>query len=206
MRRSVRVSSSGSGSGSAGRSGTNSGGGGGGSGGSSNASSGSSSSSDHSSSSSSSSSGSSTGSVVAIGSANDTMVSHGQAASPFSEPIYQQHCNCIGAPSPPVMPQPSDSSCSMFTVLSCLLGTQGLKEEAITFYNQAADLFATENATSEANKCKLKVAEFSAELERYDQAVALYEEVGWGRWVLCLWYRGCGIGRYRGWSTGLQLI
>jgi alpha-soluble NSF attachment protein len=54
---------------------------------------------------------------------------------------------------------------------------QGLKDEAIAFYTQAADLFATENSTSDANKCRLKIAEFSAELDRFDKAVELYEEV-----------------------------
>lgn len=44
---------------------------------------------------------------------------------------------------------------------------QGLKEEALQFYAQAADLFATENATSDANKARIKVAELSAELDRY---------------------------------------
>jgi len=61
---------------------------------------------------------------------------------------------------------------------------QGLKEESITFYSQAADLFATENSSSEANKCRLKIAEFSAELEHYSKAVEVYEEVrgsrSWG--------------------------
>ncbi|KAI8468366.1 MAG: TPR-like protein [Monoraphidium minutum] len=54
---------------------------------------------------------------------------------------------------------------------------QGLKEEAITFYNQAADLFATENSSSEANKCRLKVAEFSAEVDRFADAAEIYEDV-----------------------------
>jgi alpha-soluble NSF attachment protein len=44
---------------------------------------------------------------------------------------------------------------------------QGLKEEALQFYLQAADLFATENATSDANKARIKVAELSAEMDRY---------------------------------------
>lgn len=43
----------------------------------------------------------------------------------------------------------------------------GAKEEAIQFYSQAADLFATENAMSDANKARIKVAELSAELDRY---------------------------------------
>lgn len=54
---------------------------------------------------------------------------------------------------------------------------QGLKAEALAFYAQAADLFATENSSSEANKCRLKVAEFSAELERYADAAEIYEDV-----------------------------
>eukprot|EP00877_Chromochloris_zofingiensis_P013287 jgi/Chrzof1/8211/Cz03g01200.t1 len=54
---------------------------------------------------------------------------------------------------------------------------QGAKAEAIEFYLQASDLFATENSTSDANKCKLKVAEFSAELDNYQKAVEIYEEV-----------------------------
>lgn len=38
-----------------------------------------------------------------------------------------------------------------------VLEKEGNKEECILFYEQAADLFATENSTSEANKCNLKV-------------------------------------------------
>jgi alpha-soluble NSF attachment protein len=53
----------------------------------------------------------------------------------------------------------------------------GAKEEAMQFYTQAADLFQTENSTSDANKCRLKVAEFSAELEKYQEAVEIYEDV-----------------------------
>lgn len=101
---------------------------------------------------------------------------------------------------------------------------QGLKEEAMQFYTQAADLFATENSTSEATKCTIKVcwgcaarkgggggargvpallmttgasmppasvcchcahgcrrhhaqvAEFAAELDRFEEAVGIYEE------------------------------
>jgi alpha-soluble NSF attachment protein len=54
---------------------------------------------------------------------------------------------------------------------------QGLKEECLTFYSQAADLFSTENATSDSNKCRLKIAEFSAELERYQKAMEIYEDI-----------------------------
>lgn len=53
---------------------------------------------------------------------------------------------------------------------------QNLKAEAIAFYEQAADLFETEGSTSEATKCRLKIAEFSAEMGQYPRAVELYEE------------------------------
>lgn len=53
----------------------------------------------------------------------------------------------------------------------------GQKEEALAFYSQAADLFATESSTSDANKARLKVAELSAELERYADAEAIYVDV-----------------------------
>ncbi|PNH05536.1 Alpha-soluble NSF attachment protein 2 [Tetrabaena socialis] len=52
----------------------------------------------------------------------------------------------------------------------------GQKEEAIQFYNQAADLFEMEGSNSDATKCKLKVAEFSAEMGRYSKAVELFED------------------------------
>jgi alpha-soluble NSF attachment protein len=54
----------------------------------------------------------------------------------------------------------------------------GLKEEAIEFFTQAGDLYAGEEQPSEANKCKLRVAALSAEVERYAPAAAIFEEVG----------------------------
>ncbi|KAK9903527.1 hypothetical protein WJX75_008075 [Coccomyxa subellipsoidea] len=57
------------------------------------------------------------------------------------------------------------------------LEKRGMKDEAIEFYTQAADLFAGEEQTSEANKCRLKVAQFSAELENYQPAIQIYEDV-----------------------------
>lgn len=51
------------------------------------------------------------------------------------------------------------------------------KEESLMFYEQAADLFATDNSTAEANKCLLKVAQFSAETESYVKAIDIYEKV-----------------------------
>ncbi len=50
-------------------------------------------------------------------------------------------------------------------------------EECILFYEQAADLFATDNSTAEVNKCNLKIAQHSALLERYGVARELYEKV-----------------------------
>ncbi|KAJ9516737.1 hypothetical protein QJQ45_027142 [Haematococcus lacustris] len=52
----------------------------------------------------------------------------------------------------------------------------GPKAESITFYEQAADLFETEGSTSEATKCRLKIAEFSAEAGQYGKAVQIYED------------------------------
>lgn len=40
----------------------------------------------------------------------------------------------------------------------------GQKPESLKFYAQAADLFETEGSNSDATKCKLKIAEVSAEL------------------------------------------
>mmetsp|Transcript_32473 Transcript_32473/g.58974 ORF Transcript_32473/g.58974 Transcript_32473/m.58974 type:complete len:301 (-) Transcript_32473:622-1524(-) len=53
---------------------------------------------------------------------------------------------------------------------------QGLKEEAIQFYIQASDLFETENSNAEASKCKLKVAEFYADLGQFKKSAELFEE------------------------------
>lgn len=56
-----------------------------------------------------------------------------------------------------------------------VLEKEGSKEESLTFYEQAGDLFSTENSTAEATKCFLKVAHTSAELERYERAVGIFE-------------------------------
>lgn len=50
-------------------------------------------------------------------------------------------------------------------------------EEAIENYRQAADYFSGENQTSSANNMLLKVAQFSAQLERYPEAMDIYEDV-----------------------------
>jgi len=50
-------------------------------------------------------------------------------------------------------------------------------QEALENYRQAADYFAGENQTSSANPMLLKVAQFSAQLERYPAAIEIYEKV-----------------------------
>ena len=52
-----------------------------------------------------------------------------------------------------------------------------LPEDALSFYEKAADLFETENQASETNKCKLKMASMHAELGRELKAVSLFEDV-----------------------------
>ena len=42
---------------------------------------------------------------------------------------------------------------------------------------QAAELFEVENSSSEANKCRLKIAQFSADLERFPVAVEIFENI-----------------------------
>ena len=49
-----------------------------------------------------------------------------------------------------------------------------LPEDALSFYEKAADLFETENQASETNKCKLKMASMHAELGRELKAVSLF--------------------------------
>lgn len=51
------------------------------------------------------------------------------------------------------------------------------REESMLFYEQAADLFATDNSNAEANKCLLKVAQFAAEANNFPRAIDIYESV-----------------------------
>jgi len=53
-------------------------------------------------------------------------------------------------------------------------------ENAISSYQLSADYYEGEGSTSSANQCLLKVALFSAQLERYDKAIELYEQVASG--------------------------
>ncbi|XP_055598318.1 alpha-soluble NSF attachment protein, partial [Uranotaenia lowii] len=48
---------------------------------------------------------------------------------------------------------------------------------AVQHYEQAADYFKGEESTSSANKCMIKVATYAAQLEDYDKAIQIYEQV-----------------------------
>ncbi|CAI5747344.1 unnamed protein product [Peronospora destructor] len=54
---------------------------------------------------------------------------------------------------------------------------QNNKEEALEAYRQAADYFSGENQSSSANSMLLKVAQFSAELEKFEAALEIYEDI-----------------------------
>ncbi|XP_031562782.1 alpha-soluble NSF attachment protein-like [Actinia tenebrosa] len=50
-------------------------------------------------------------------------------------------------------------------------------EKAIYHYEQAADYYRGEESTSSSNKCALKVAMYSAQMENYPKAIEIYEQV-----------------------------
>ncbi|XP_059159187.1 alpha-soluble NSF attachment protein-like [Physella acuta] len=50
-------------------------------------------------------------------------------------------------------------------------------EKSMQNYEQAADYYKGEESNSSANKCLLKVAQFSAILEKYEKAIEIYEQV-----------------------------
>lgn len=50
-------------------------------------------------------------------------------------------------------------------------------ERATQHYEQAADYFKGEESNSSANKCLLKVAHYAAQLENYEKAIQIYEQV-----------------------------
>ncbi|XP_059841350.1 beta-soluble NSF attachment protein isoform X3 [Hypanus sabinus] len=51
-------------------------------------------------------------------------------------------------------------------------------EKAVAHYEQAADYYKGEESNSSANKCLLKVAAYAAQLEQYQKAIEIYEQVG----------------------------
>ncbi|XP_010264488.1 PREDICTED: alpha-soluble NSF attachment protein-like [Nelumbo nucifera] len=50
-------------------------------------------------------------------------------------------------------------------------------EQAIIFFDRSAEFFQSEESSSAANQCRLKVAQFAAQLENYNKAIAIYEEI-----------------------------
>lgn len=52
-----------------------------------------------------------------------------------------------------------------------------IRSDVGIFTVQAAELFEVENQSSEANKCRMKIAQFSAELERFPVAIEIYESI-----------------------------
>ncbi|XP_018422370.1 PREDICTED: beta-soluble NSF attachment protein isoform X3 [Nanorana parkeri] len=51
-------------------------------------------------------------------------------------------------------------------------------EKAIAHYEQSADYYKGEESNSSANKCLLKVAAYTAQLEQYQKAIEIYEQIG----------------------------
>ena len=49
--------------------------------------------------------------------------------------------------------------------------------KAIEHYEKAADYFKGEESVSSANKCMLKVAQYAAQMEDYEKAISIYEQV-----------------------------
>eukprot|EP01133_Synstelium_polycarpum_P006706 gene6706-7799_t len=58
-----------------------------------------------------------------------------------------------------------------------LYEAEGDLDKAIASYQVAADFFEGENSTVSAHQCLLKIALFSAQLERYEKAIEIYEHV-----------------------------
>ncbi|KAJ8552659.1 hypothetical protein K7X08_020052 [Anisodus acutangulus] len=50
-------------------------------------------------------------------------------------------------------------------------------EQAVSYYEKAADLFQSEDVTTTADQCKQKVAQFSAQIEKYPRAIEIFEEI-----------------------------
>ncbi|KAK3285763.1 hypothetical protein CYMTET_6647 [Cymbomonas tetramitiformis] len=58
-----------------------------------------------------------------------------------------------------------------------ILENEGDFQKSMFHFEQAADLYAGEEQSSTSNTCKLKVAQFSAQLELWQKAVEIYEAV-----------------------------
>ncbi|XP_076889502.1 alpha-soluble NSF attachment protein-like isoform X1 [Bidens hawaiensis] len=50
-------------------------------------------------------------------------------------------------------------------------------EKAMVYFDKAADLYQGEEVNSHANQCRLKIAQYAAELEQYQKAIEIYEDI-----------------------------
>lgn len=63
-------------------------------------------------------------------------------------------------------------------IIAEMYETDGIDlEKAVQHYEQAADYFRGEESNSSANKCLLKVAQYAAQLENYEKAIQIYQQV-----------------------------
>lgn len=69
------------------------------------------------------------------------------------------------------------SAAKMQKEIAEIYETEENYEEAIMNYRQAADYYAGENQQSSANTNLLKVAQLSAQLENYDAAMEIYQDI-----------------------------
>lgn len=51
-------------------------------------------------------------------------------------------------------------------------------EKAISHFERAADFYKGEESSASANRCLLNVARYAAQLEQYNKAIEIYEQVG----------------------------
>ncbi|KAE8700044.1 Alpha-soluble NSF attachment protein [Hibiscus syriacus] len=50
-------------------------------------------------------------------------------------------------------------------------------EQAMDYYEKAADFFQSEEVSTSANQCKQKIAQFAAQIEQYQKAIEIYEDI-----------------------------
>ncbi|PSS33268.1 Alpha-soluble NSF attachment protein [Actinidia chinensis var. chinensis] len=50
-------------------------------------------------------------------------------------------------------------------------------EKAIVYFERAVDLYQSEEVTSTANQLRQKIAQFAAQLEQYQKAIEIYEDI-----------------------------
>lgn len=50
-------------------------------------------------------------------------------------------------------------------------------DQAMVYFDKAADLYQGEEVSSSANQCRLKIAQYAAELEQYPRAIDIFEDI-----------------------------